>query len=175
MDVSETIDHQIAKLNDWREATLANLRRIIHEADPKIIEELKWMGTPVWSHDGIVFLAKAFKDKVKETFPNGASLADPDKVFNAELTGNANIENLSCRILYDLEKDNHASFSLDNSREYLDNSGHLPLIRLVTGIGGSKEIAFSDIIFLNDTSETWPGSLQKSSGVDNRNQSGPAN
>ena len=89
MDVSETIDHQIAKLNDWRGAALANLRRIIHEADPEIIEELKWMGTPVWSHDGIVFLAKAFKDKVKVTFPNGASLADPDKVFNAELTGNA--------------------------------------------------------------------------------------
>ncbi len=89
MDVSETIDHQIAKLNDWRGVALANLRRIIHEADPEIIEELKWMGTPVWSHDGIVFLAKAFKDKVKVTFPNGASLADPDKVFNAELTGNA--------------------------------------------------------------------------------------
>ena len=87
MDVSETIDHQIAKLNDWRGVALANLRRIIHEADPEIIEELKWMGTPVWSHDGIVFLAKAFKDKVKVTFPNGASLADPDKVFNAELTG----------------------------------------------------------------------------------------
>jgi hypothetical protein len=87
MNASELIDDLIANLTDWRGITLAKLRRIIREADPEIIEEWKWMGTPVWSHDGIVCLAKAFKDKVKVTFPHGASLSDPDQVFNAELTG----------------------------------------------------------------------------------------
>jgi hypothetical protein len=87
MNSSELIDKLIADLTDWRGTTFANIRRIIREADPEITEELKWMGTPVWSHDGIVCLAKAFKDKVKVTFPHGASLSDPDKVFNAELTG----------------------------------------------------------------------------------------
>jgi hypothetical protein len=87
MNASEMIDDVIANLVDWRGTTLANIRSIIHEADPKIIEESKWMGTPVWSHDGIVCLAKAFKDKVKMTFPHGAHLADPDKLFNSELEG----------------------------------------------------------------------------------------
>jgi hypothetical protein len=87
MNASQLIDDLIVNLTDWRGTTFANIRRIIHEADPEIIEEWKWMGTPVWSHDGIVCLAKAFKDKVKVTFPHGASLSDPDKVFNAELTG----------------------------------------------------------------------------------------
>ena len=86
-DAGELIDDLVAKLTDWRGTTFANIRRIIREADPEIVEELKWMGTPVWSHDGIVCLAKAFKDKVKVTFPHGASLSDPDKVFNAELEG----------------------------------------------------------------------------------------
>ena len=66
---------------------IANIRRIIHEADPKIIEEWKWRGTPIWSHDGIVCLVKAFKDKLKVTFPQGAHLADPNKLFNSELEG----------------------------------------------------------------------------------------
>jgi hypothetical protein len=87
MNVSEQIDDIIAKLTDSRGTVFADVRRIIREADPEIIEELKWMGTPVWSRDGIVCLAKAFKDKVKVTFPHGAHLADPDKVFNAELDG----------------------------------------------------------------------------------------
>jgi hypothetical protein len=87
MKANEIIDGLIANITDWRGATLANIRRIIHEADPKIAEELKWKGTPVWSHDGLVCLAKAFKDKVKVTFPNGAHLADPDKLFNSELEG----------------------------------------------------------------------------------------
>ncbi|MGZ5511129.1 MAG: DUF1801 domain-containing protein, partial [Nitrososphaeraceae archaeon] len=84
---SELIDDLIANLTDWRGTTFASIRRIIQEADPDIIEEWKWMGTPVWSHDGIVCLAKAFKDKVKLTFPEGASLADPDKLFNNGLEG----------------------------------------------------------------------------------------
>ena len=87
MNASELIDDLIANLTDWRGTTFASIRRIIHEADPYIIEELKWMGTPVWSSDGIVCLAKAFKDKVKLTFPEGASLADPDKLFNNGLEG----------------------------------------------------------------------------------------
>jgi len=87
MKASELIDDLIANLTDWRGTTFASIRRIIHEVDPAIIEEWKWMGTPVWSHDVIVCLAKAFKDKVKLTFPEGASLADPDKLFNNGLEG----------------------------------------------------------------------------------------
>ena len=88
MNASEIIDELIAKLNDWRGVALADIRRIVRDADPAIVEELKWMGTPVWSHDGIVCLARPFKDKVKVTFPQGAHLADPDKLFNSELEGN---------------------------------------------------------------------------------------
>ena len=87
MKPSEQIDQLIAELNDWRGEMLANLRKIIHEADPEIIEEWKWMGSPVWSHGGIVCLANAFKDKVKLTFPEGANIADPDKLYNNGLGG----------------------------------------------------------------------------------------
>ncbi|MBI2304910.1 MAG: DUF1801 domain-containing protein [Chloroflexi bacterium] len=87
MNASELIDGLIAKLVDWRGATFANIRKIIHDADPEIVEEWKWMGTPVWSHDGIVCFANATKDKVKLTFFEGASLPDPDKLFNSELEG----------------------------------------------------------------------------------------
>jgi hypothetical protein len=87
MNPSEIIDKQIAALTDWRGKTLANLRKIIHDGDPKVIEELKWMGTPTWSHDGIICVATVLKDKVKLTFPEGASLPDPDKVFNNGLGG----------------------------------------------------------------------------------------
>lgn len=87
MNASELIDDLIAGLTDWRGTMFASVRRIIHEADPDIVEEWKWMGTPVWSHDGIVCNANAFKDKVKLTFSQGASLADPDKLFNNGLTG----------------------------------------------------------------------------------------
>jgi hypothetical protein len=87
MNASELIDDLIANLTDWRGLTFASIRRIIHEADPDVVEEWKWMGTPVWSHDGIVCNANAFKDKIKLTFSQGASLADPDKIFNNGLTG----------------------------------------------------------------------------------------
>src|SRR5664280_2439868 len=87
MNASELIDDLIANLTDWRGITFASIRRIIHEADPDVVEEWKWMGTPVWSHDGIVCNANAFKDKVKLTFSQGASLADPDKLFNNGLAG----------------------------------------------------------------------------------------
>ena len=84
---SELIDDLIAKTPDWRGAALANIRKVIHEADPEIVEEWKWRGAPVWSHDGIVCLAVPFKDKVKVTFYDGADLADPHKLFNSELEG----------------------------------------------------------------------------------------
>jgi hypothetical protein len=87
MNPSEIIDKQIAALTDWRGKTLANIRKIIHGADPEVIEELKWMGTPTWSHDGVILVATVLKDKVKLTFQQGASLPDPDKLFNNGLGG----------------------------------------------------------------------------------------
>jgi hypothetical protein len=83
------IDAKINKLGDWRGKTLAKVREIIHQADPEVVEEWKWMGSPVWSHDGIIAVGNAHKDKVKLTFSHGASLPDPDKLFNAGLKGNA--------------------------------------------------------------------------------------
>ncbi len=87
MKPKEYIDKLIAGLTDWRGKTMAGIRRVILTADPEIVEEWKWMGTPTWSHGGIVCLANPFKDKVKLTFPEGASIADPDKLFNNGLTG----------------------------------------------------------------------------------------
>ena len=87
MKPSEQIDQLITGLNDWRGKIFANLRKIILDADPEIIEEWKWMGTPVWSHGEIVCIANAFKDKVKLTFYEGASIADPDKLYNNGLEG----------------------------------------------------------------------------------------
>ena len=86
---SALIDELIAKLTDWRGKTLASIRKSILEADREIIEEWKWMGSPVWSRDGIIAVGNAHKDKVKLTFAHGASLPDPDKLFNAGLGGNA--------------------------------------------------------------------------------------
>ena len=89
MNPSERIDQLIEKLTDWRGKTLASLRKIILAADPEIIEEWKWMGSPVWSRDGMIAVGNAHKDKVKLTFSHGARLPDPDKLFNAGLGGNA--------------------------------------------------------------------------------------
>jgi hypothetical protein len=89
MNPSERIDELIAKLEDWRGETLASIRKSILEADREIIEEWKWMGSPVWSRDGIIAVGNAHKDKVKLTFAHGANLPDPDKLFNAGLGGNA--------------------------------------------------------------------------------------
>jgi hypothetical protein len=79
----------IAGLTDWRGKTFARIRKVILEADREIIEEWKWMGSPLWSHDGMIAVANAHKDKVKITFAYGASLPDPDQLFNAGLEGNA--------------------------------------------------------------------------------------
>ena len=89
MNASERIDQLIAGLTDWRGKTFASLRKGILAADREIIEEWKWMGSPVWSRDGMIAVANAHKDKVKLTFAYGASLPDPDKLFNAGLEGNA--------------------------------------------------------------------------------------
>jgi hypothetical protein len=86
---SALIDEMIAELTDWRGKTLATIRKSILEADPKIIEEWKWMGSPVWSRDGMIAVGNAHKDKVKLTFAHGANLPDPDKLFNAGLGGSA--------------------------------------------------------------------------------------
>ena len=89
MTPSERIDRLIAEIKDWRGKTFASIRKIILEADREIIEEWKWMGSPVWSRDGLIAVANAHKGKVKLTFAYGASLPDPDKLFNAGLEGNA--------------------------------------------------------------------------------------
>jgi hypothetical protein len=82
MSASERIDQLIAETTDWRGETLARLRKTILEADPQIVEEWKWMGSPVWSRDGILVVGNPHKEKVKLTFSHGASLPDPDKLFN---------------------------------------------------------------------------------------------
>ncbi len=91
---SPLIDARIAELGDWRGETLARIRRLIKEADPDVVEEVKWrkpsnpMGVPVWSHAGIICTGETYKDKVKLTFAKGASLEDPSRLFNSSLDGN---------------------------------------------------------------------------------------
>ena len=84
---SEMISKRIAELGDWRGKTLARVRKLIKEADPDVVEEWKWMGTPVWSHDGIICTGESYKSVVKLTFAKGASLEDPARLFNASLDG----------------------------------------------------------------------------------------
>ena len=88
MTPSERIDQLIAELTDWRGKTFASIRKSVLAADREIIEEWKWMGSPVWSRDGMIAVANAHKKWVKLTFAHGASLPDPDKLFNAGLEGN---------------------------------------------------------------------------------------
>jgi hypothetical protein len=86
---SDRIDRMIAELRDWRGETFADIRKTILSADREIVEEWKWMGSPVWSRDGMIAVANAHKGKVKVTFAHGAKFADPDKLFNDGLDGNA--------------------------------------------------------------------------------------
>jgi hypothetical protein len=88
-EASELISGKIAELGDWRGDTLARMRALITEADPEVVEEWKWMGTPVWSHDGGLCTGESYKSIVKLTFFKGASLEDPAKLFNSSLDGNA--------------------------------------------------------------------------------------
>lgn len=85
---SELISRRITELGDWRGDTLARMRKLIKEADPDVVEEWKWMGTPVWSHDGIICTGESYKKVVKLTFAKGASLKDPARLFNSSLEGN---------------------------------------------------------------------------------------
>ncbi len=85
---SELISKRVAELGDWRGETLSRMRKLIKEADPDVVEEWKWMGTPVWSHDGIICTGESYKSVVKLTFAKGASLKDPAKLFNSSLDGN---------------------------------------------------------------------------------------
>jgi hypothetical protein len=85
---TQLIDKRITDLGDWRGAMLARLRKIIHDADPDVIEEWKWRGVPVWSHGGIITTGETYKNVVKLTFAKGASLADPSRLFNSSLDGN---------------------------------------------------------------------------------------
>lgn len=87
-DPSRLIDARIAELGDWRGTTLARIRTLIRQADPQVVEEWKWRGVPVWSHDGILCTGETYKTAVKMTFANGASLEDPSGLFNSSLEGN---------------------------------------------------------------------------------------
>jgi hypothetical protein len=84
---SELIDKRITELGDWRGETLSRMRKLVKDADPDVVEEWKWMGTPVWSHDGIICTGESYKSIVKLTFAKGASLEDPAGLFNASLDG----------------------------------------------------------------------------------------
>jgi hypothetical protein len=88
LSASDLIDGRIADLGDWRGKTLSRMRELIREADPEVVEEWKWMGTPVWSHDGIICTGESYKSVVKLTFAKGAALKDPARLFNASLDGN---------------------------------------------------------------------------------------
>ncbi len=86
---SELITEKIATLGGWREQTLARMRKLTLEAAPDVVETWKWMGTPVWEHNGIICTGESYKDKIKLTFIKGASLKDPSQLFNSSLEGNA--------------------------------------------------------------------------------------
>src|SRR5213082_1875911 len=85
---SDLISKRIAELGDWRGKTLGRMRKLIKQADPDVVEEWKWMGTPIWSHDGIICTGESYKKVVKLTFARGASLEDPAHLFNSSLEGN---------------------------------------------------------------------------------------
>ena len=85
---SQLISNKIAELGDWRGKTLSRMRKLIRQADPDVVEEWKWMGTPVWSHDGLICTGESYKNVVKLTFSKGASLKDPARLFNSSLDGN---------------------------------------------------------------------------------------
>ena len=100
-DPSGQIDRLIAEITDWRGEMFARVRKIIREADPAIVEEFKWMGSPVWSRDGIIAVGNAFKGRVNLTFAYGASLPDPDNLFNAGFEGNRETSYQNFRERYD--------------------------------------------------------------------------
>jgi hypothetical protein len=116
---SELIDKAIAALDDWRGETLAQIRKLIHEADPEVVEEWKW-GGPVWSHDGVVCTGEVYKAAVKTTFAKGASVEDPSGLFNSSLEG-------ATRRAIDFRKG-----------EAIDEAAFKALFRAATAVNGSK-------------------------------------
>ena len=88
MDASRQIDKRIKELGDWRGKTLARVRALIHQVDPKVVETWKWRGVPVWEHGGMICTGETYKEVVKLTFAKGAALKDPSKLFNSSLEGN---------------------------------------------------------------------------------------
>src|SRR5439155_7036271 len=116
---SERIDQRIAELGDWRGETLSRMRQLINEADPNVVEEWKWRGTPVWSHDGIICTGESYQSIVKLTFAKGASLKDPARLFNSSLDGNV-------RRAIDIREG-----------EELDESAFKVLVRQAVGLNGS--------------------------------------
>ncbi len=130
---SELITARIRELGDWRGEKLALVRRLIHEADPAVLEEWKWRGTPAWSHDGIICTGEAYKQIVKLTFARGAFLADPHHLINAGLTGNV-------RRAIDLREEddiNGSSFQDLIQEAVAFNQDHPPKQRRSSGKGSS--------------------------------------
>jgi hypothetical protein len=117
---SRLIDARIKELDDWRGKTLSHVRALIKQADPELVEEWKWRGVPVWSHDGIICTGETYKSVVKLTFAKGASLKDPSKLFNSSLEGNT-------RRAIDLHEGNE-----------IDEDAFKTLIRAAAALNGSK-------------------------------------
>ena len=117
---SELTSRRIADLGDWRGETLGRMRELIKEADPDVVEEWKWMGTPIWSHDGIICTGESYKSVVKLTFAKGASLKDPARLFNSSLDGNT-------RRAIDIHEG-----------EELDESAFKALVRQAVALNSSK-------------------------------------
>ena len=118
---SELISKRIAELGDWRGATLNRMRTLIKQADPDVVEEWKWLGTPVWSHDGIICTGESYKSIVKLTFAKGASLKDPARLFNSSLEGNT-------RRAIDIHEG-----------EEVDESAFKALVRQAVSLNGSRK------------------------------------
>jgi hypothetical protein len=117
---SELISKRIAELGDWRGESLGRMRKLIKDADPDVVEEWKWMGTPVWSHDGIICTGESYKSVVKLTFAKGASLKDPAHLFNSSLDGNV-------RRAIDIHE-----------REEVDASAFKALVKAAVALNGAK-------------------------------------
>ena len=118
---AELISNRIAELGDWRGETLGRMRKLIKEADPDVVEDWKWRGTPVWSHDGIICTGESYKNVVKLTFAKGASLKDPAHLFNSSLDGNV-------RRAIDIHE-----------AETVDESAFKTLIRQAIALNGSRK------------------------------------
>jgi hypothetical protein len=118
---SELISKRIVELGDWRGETLARMRKLIKEADPGVVEEWKWMGTPIWSHDGIICTGESYKNHVKLTFAKGASLKDPARLFNSSLDGKV-------RRAIDIHEG-----------EKVDESAFKALVKAAVALNGSKK------------------------------------